>query len=1317
MANLTQDPVPVEPEDSGEGGQQQELSTGGRPHGLTSRQSLLWLDEQLFPDARNHNLVLTIDTTGPLDVPRLREAWRRTVLDFDGLRTAVDRAKPMQVVVSEVPDLPLVNLASAEAMSGWIEERSTRALGVGPTSLRWDAALLALPGERHVFFVCQHHLIADGLSMLIMAEHLSQLYTGHEPAPAASFGEYVRSEAEYRRSPKAERDRQYWSSKLPVGLPALQLYGRRRIDTSAVLARGTWAAGTERAQGLAGLSQQEPFRTITASLSRLVTIVTALTAFLYRASGQREILIGVPFGNRPSRFARTYGLLFEQLFLYLELDEGETFESLGAKVRHEVTASIRHGQYCVSDRGLHYVTLNMLPAFPTSFGELPATYSLGPATMLARADHAGTSDLHETFGLLVNDFADADLQLSLDMHAATFDPTVRDRAGAHILRIIDGMLSNLATPIDQVDLMDEAERRRVLDAARGPEPAENAPDLIEAFRRQVAAHPERTAVEAAEGVFTYSELDRLSDVLADRLSTEGVGRGARVAVSLPRGCGELVSFLAVLKTGSAYIPIDSSHPAERIRHLLGEARPKVLIAPSDSPLREVLPGGSTLFAFDDAMPSPVEAPRTWPSDAPTADQIAYILFTSGSSGRPKGVEVQRGALANFLRSMSVSPGLGPEDRLLAITTTTFDIAGLELFLPLCVGAAVVIADADIARDPRQLRARLELGDITVMQATPVTWRLLLEAGWEGTREGAAGLRMLCGGEKLSRDLAKRLLATGGELWNLYGPTETTIWSTVERVGADADRITIGRPIDHTQVYVLDGNRRPVPAGIVGELYIAGRGLARGYLGRPDMTAESFFPDPFGSPGSRIYRTGDLGRLHEDGRFECLGRIDHQVKVRGFRVEVEEIEGQLRDVPGVDEALVTASPDARGDTRLCAYWVGTAGPKELQDHLRTRLPGYMVPSAFVPVPSFPLNANGKIDRRRLPAPAEGYFVGSPEGTPLRTVKEERMAAIWSEVLQTAVTDSDQDFFDLGGTSIKVIELRLAVEKAFGVRLPLGVFFEAPTIRNLVDMLGDVQDTSDPIVVRLRQGTEQGDALHCLLGIELYRDLAASFPEDIRVYGLHVPFDLGAASPASAVEDLASRYLQPIRSVQPNGPYHLAGLCLGGLLAFEAARQLEAAGEIVGSVSLFDASLPAEGLAGTFARAWKRMAKVKQIPRRIGEGWQKRTIVAHAGATEPEIAGVQRLGAIDVEAQVRCYLAQQRRIRSPLVVFRATSEGQSRRRWAKTMGWKGRSPFLTCYDVPAGHLGLVRRPQVEEIAHRIAALIHRASSDVQIGTDRT
>ncbi|MEU7124618.1 amino acid adenylation domain-containing protein, partial [Streptomyces zaomyceticus] len=563
------------------------------------------------------------------------------------------------------------------------------------------------------------------------------------------------------------------------------------------------------------------------------------------------------------------------------------------------------------------------------------------------------------------------------------------------------------------------------------------------------------------------------DARAERLARVLVARGVVaerfVAVALPRSVELVVSLLAVWKAGAAYLPLDTEYPADRLAYMLADADPALVVTTSE--LTYELPDFDAPMLLLDDPSLPAELADAAEADAPKltgsgADNSAYVIYTSGSTGRPKGVVVPQGALVNFLASMGDRFGLGVEDRLLAVTTVGFDIAGLELFVPLLSGAAVVVAARDVVRDPAALcRLAVESG-ATIMQATPSLWRAVLAED----PSVVGRLRVLVGGEALPSDLAVGLAERAVSVTNLYGPTETTVWSTAWEVTRDSARAPrIGRPIWNTQVFVLDGGLRPVPVGVPGELYIAGEGVVRGYHGRPGLTAERFVADPFGAAGSRMYRTGDLVRWTKDGELEYLSRVDDQVKLRGFRIELGEIEAVLASHESVAQAAVLVREDRPGDKRLAAYVVPAqdgAGPAaaELRALAADRLPEYMVPSAFVTLDVFPLTPNGKLDRRALPAPE--YGVESAGRAP-RSPREEILAGLFAETLGlTRAVSIDDDFFQLGGHSLLATKLVSRVRSVLDVELAVRQIFEAPTIAALAGVLDAATEARGRVVRAVR-----------------------------------------------------------------------------------------------------------------------------------------------------------------------------------------------------------------------------------------------------------
>ncbi len=834
-------------------------------------------------------------------------------------------------------------------------------------------------------------------------------------------------------------------------------------------------------------------------------------------------------------------------------------------------------------------------------------------------------------------------------------------------------------------------------------------DLLEILGQTVRRHPDKIAVEAREGKLSYDQIDRLSNQIAHRLLALGVGRESRVGLSLPRGALELCALLGTVKAGGTYVPLDPTHPLERLQMIIEDAAPEVVLVSVDSRL-----GGTRAVVLDSLAEATAGQPQDPPHLAASPEQLAYLLFTSGSTGRPKGVEITRGALTNFLRSMAHTPGLHPDERLLAITTTSFDIAGLELLLPLWVGATVVIADAATTHDPRRLLRTLEQERIDVMQATPATWRLLLEAGWRGDHK----LRMLCGGEAMSPALADRLLRAGGELWNMYGPTETTVWSTLGKIEAGYDQITIGKPIDNTQVYVLDENLRPVPVGAEGELWIGGAGLARGYRGRPQLTSERFVPSPFGAVGERLYRTGDLGRQLPDGRLVCLGRLDNQVKIRGFRIELGEIETVLRNVPGVNEALVVADRNSEENTRLIAYWVGEAKTAELVKAAERSLPSYMIPAAYIPLPAFPLSSNGKIDRKALPEPNGVVTSQEQVGRPATAI-EKRVAEVFRQVLGLTEIPLEQSFFTLGGTSEMALRVVARVERELGIAFSMQAFYDAPSVAGVAQNAGKEFSPDAPIIARLREGKPGQAPLFCLFGVTLYQDLALRLTQDRPVFGIHIPFRFVPGKDRRPdLHQIGARYAETIRGLQERGPYHLLGLCFGGVAAYETARQLQLAGQEVAMVTIIDAVLPhglrvnrAAQVYGLLRKAWQtpeELAKAlrKQLASRVGVAWGRLRRLLANGRTSPTPTAELDLIDLPVEgpeadAEVTRFATVPRRLSTRVLVVCAGAEPwPSYVRVAPDQGWNGWADSVVVRRLPADHLGVLREPHVRLLAEALA-----------------
>jgi amino acid adenylation domain-containing protein len=699
----------------------------------------------------------------------------------------------------------------------------------------------------------------------------------------------------------------------------------------------------------------------------------------------------------------------------------------------------------------------------------------------------------------------------------------------------------------------------------------------------ITAQAERTpsawAVAGNGQRLSYRELDARANQLARHLRRLGVGPEVLVGICVARSPEMLVGLLGILKAGGAYVPLDPDYPQDRLAFVAEDANLRFLLTQDDLAGKVSGPALRQVY-LDRDWPAISQEDSSFLPAITEPGQLCYVLYTSGSTGRPKGVQIEHRNLGNLLSALQQQPGIKPADVLLAVTTLSFDIAGLELFLPLTVGAQVVLTTREQAGDGRWLMRLLAENGITIMQATPATWRLLLDAGWEGNPR----LKILCGGEALPPGLARKLLPRCAELWNMYGPTETTIWSSVHRVlQADHGPVSIGRPIANTRMFILDDHRNPVPAGTEGELYIGGHGVARGYLRRPELTAEKFLPDPFQTDARAfLYRTGDLARQDPDGNFFFLGRIDNQVKVQGFRVEVEEIESRLAEHPAVRQSAVVLCEDASGDKHLAGYIVPTKGTAtdgvDLRKFLQSRLPQHMIPSAFIFLEALPLTPNRKVDRKALQAlPLPQAKTGVVAA---RDSVEARLVRLCQRVLKIESVGVTTSFFDLAVSSLAAARMFVEIGRVFGKDLPLSTLFHAPTIEALARLLRD--NASAPEWSSLVPIQPQGSRpplffVHGGTGATYFlRPLSRHLGLDQPFYGLQMEGLDGRRISRTRVEEMAAHYLNDIRTLQPRGPYFIGGYCFGGVVAFEMAQQLRRAGEEVGLVALINAPNPvAEG----------------------------------------------------------------------------------------------------------------------------------------------
>ncbi len=1066
---------------------------------MTPAQEQLWILAQMGEEAsRAYNESVTLHLRGDLDPEALQRALQTIADRHDALRTTFgDQGQSAEMqriaprVTVELPRIDLSPLPEGERRAQLDRHRREEAsrlfdLERGPL-LR--ACLLRLAPDLHAVILSYHHIAVDGRSLGVLLSELTRLYEADRAGLAASLpepertGDHLAREVERQESPAAAEALEWWRAQLAPPLPALELPADRPRPAlfSYRGGREEWTLGPELLAELRALSGRR-------GSTLLLTLFAGFCALLHRLSGQEELVAAVP-----SIGARDRGRPFVGYDLNLLPVRSRVSKSSGSVLFTDLLAALKRQvaeAWDHRDAPFHAVVrrLGLEPDFSRpqlasvvfNLDRAEAKSRFGGLEMEVQNNPTGGAKL-ELF-LNAVDYGDR-VWLDCEHYLDLFDgPTVR-RWLRHLATLLAGAARDPERPVADLPLLSPAERHHLLREWNDSESFfRSGSCLHRLFEERAARSPESFALSSAGERLTYAELNARANRLARHLARLGVGPEVPVGVCLERTPDLVVSLLAVLKAGGAYVPLDPAYPLPRLALMVEDALAPggALITRGDLLDRlPRLPETGTRIVRLDADSAAISTGRSddlregpW---SPLPENLAYILYTSGSTGRPKGVQIPHRALVNFLASMAERPGFQEGERLMAVTSLSFDIAGLEIYLPLLAGGEVVLSGREDAADGLRLLERLSVGGIDILQATPSTWQLLLEAGW---RDGHA-LRALCGGEALPRALAARLAERSAAAWNLYGPTETTIWSAVARVdgGEEEGWATLGRPIANTGILLLDSERRPVPVGVAGELYIGGEGLARGYRGRPDLTAERFVPHPFAArPGERLYRTGDLARFRPDGRIEFLGRADLQVKVRGFRIELGDVEAALAQHPAVREAVAVARKDPReaAEGRLVAYIVRRAGEPATADELRAfaaaLLPAYMVPSTFVDLDAFPLTPNGKVDRKALPEPA-GDRPGRSFLAP-RSELERQIAEVWQSVLQVDRVGIDDSFFDLGGQSLSLLRVRRRL-RDLGHEVAPTDLFRHPTIGALAAHLGrnggaEEAPRDEGYIDRLREG---------------------------------------------------------------------------------------------------------------------------------------------------------------------------------------------------------------------------------------------------------
>jgi amino acid adenylation domain-containing protein len=1052
----------------------------GGPLPVSSVQQRLWFLDRMDPGRPVYNVGLGVRFRGPLNESMLRDALDALVSRHESLHMRIfeSEGSPVtEILPTACAQLAVVDLGELAPDAREKQMRHLQAeclrepfdLGNGPLS---RFLLIRLAVDEHVLCFSMHHAASDGWSFVIAVDETCRLYeslmagrTHDLPALPVQYVDFAGWEREQLHAGRMAAHFAYWKLQL-AGAPAVLEMPLDHPRPAIQSLRGTRRKryfDVQLLQSLKERSRQE-------GTTLFMTLLAAWQVLLHRLSGQDDIVVGSPVANRNQpALQNLIGCFVNNVALRGNLAGNPRFTEYLARVKQTTLDAFEHSElpFDVVVDGLSpqrsashaplFQVLFTLMSFPTHVAA-PA----GLTVELIEAD-AGTARFDLTIELV-----ELDGRLRADYEYATdlFDEATIARLHVHFESLLAAVVADPSCTIHELPLLSGAEERLLLVDWNDTDLEHDRRRCVhQLLERTARAKPDAVAVIDATESLTYSQLDRRANQLAQLLCELGISPGALVGICLDRTVDMPVALAAVLKCGAAYVPLDPTHPADRLRYTLEDAGVFCVITLSRF-TAQLAAAKAPLLALDELQTQLADQPAVAPDVPCKPEDLAYVIYTSGSTGHPKGVEVEHRNVVSFLEAMRREPGLGENDVLLAVTTLSFDIAGLELWLPLMVGACIVVASRDDVLDGHRLAELLETHGVSLLQATPATWRLLLESGWTGR----SGLKALCGGEAMPPDLAISLLARVGELWNVYGPTETTIWSTVYRVQNPHNTIPVGHGIANTRIYVLERSGAPAPIGVTGELCIAGEGVARGYRNRPELTAEKFVTITLANCRTeRVYRTGDTARLRADGQLEFLGRNDTQVKVRGYRIELGEIEAVLSTHTDIRQCVVAVREDTPGDQRLVGYVVTAAGAyfdaDAARTTLRAKLPEYMIPNLFMPIEALPLTPNGKIDRKRLPKPQAAVALGeaAPEADSgvLMTLPQQRVAGLWREVLHTDRVGLYDNFFDLGGHSLLLVKLQAAMKREFGRDLPLVELFQRTTVSAQAERLSSPGTVSNAI----------------------------------------------------------------------------------------------------------------------------------------------------------------------------------------------------------------------------------------------------------------
>lgn len=1172
---------------------------------LTESQIEIWLACVVGGDQANsaYNESNSMHFKGELNVSAFQKAVATLTDRHESLRSSFSGDGKSMVIYKKIPnqflykDLALFSdQDKSELLHEHLREDAMQIFNLleGPL---FKATLLKFNEKEYRFTFTAHHLIIDGWSIGVVMQELGKLYSSYIkgitpeiPSPKA-FSEYAQEQKNFVNSQPYREIENYWLNQFKGNIPVVSLptdYPRPHTKTYK-----------------SGRLDLELNRSLVASLRKVGidegtsfvnTLLTAFEVFLYRLTGQKDITIGMPAsGQAIMGYSHLVGHCVNLLPIrsqpngkldfatYLSLRKSDLFD---AYENQQLTFGSLLKKLKVSRDP------SRIPLVPVVFN---VDFGMDEGVDFHHLEFEMISNpkafLNFEWFLNANGTKES-VKLEWTYNSQLFNSETMQRMMHGFVSLLKSIVSNPLQNIDTIKIFDEKVNPSSLWKSTNLSPDFSKFQPVHSLIEHAALKfGIKTAVFFRDEKCSYEELNNRANQLAHYLIQSGLKPGETVGIVLDRSTELIVAILATLKAGGAYLPIDTDYPSARVEYMLQDSA-KLHITQKEYQNKFTVGSHEILFEEFDDIKNHYSTNNPHVSVKP--NDAAYIIYTSGSTGQPKGVVLEHHSLFNFLVTVSEKPGITHEDKFLAVSSISFDIAILEVLLPYVHGAQSFLLDRFQRKDPGRIVDLIEDEQITIMFATPSHWKMMLDGGWQTP---CPNFNMISGGEALSAELADKLLPLSKSLWNIYGPTETTVFSTIKKINKQGEKITIGKPVLNTQIYILDDKLHPVGEGKEGEIFIAGRGVARGYLNRPDLTAEKFLKDPFKpSADTTMYRTGDLGKFSPNGEIIILGRKDHQVKIRGHRIEPGEIEHALTQLEDIHDAVVSVREDSSGNPRLVAYLIpsednlrfknpkdsanqaiqGNQGTveeiKEWKRELALYLPSFMIPADYVVMDHFPLTPSGKIDMQALPIPSHQPVDNSVELILAETPEEKLIAAIWEDALGFAQVNITDNFFEIGGHSMIAVQVMTRLEKASNIKLPISILFEFPTVQQLARILNSSEKNKswNSLVPIKPNGNKiplyivHGGGLNVLPFYSIAKHLDSEQPlYGIQAFGLN-----GLDKPFTTVESIASHYVGEILSQNPTGPYALAGYSFGGIIAFEMAKQLQKKGKVIKSLIMFD-----------------------------------------------------------------------------------------------------------------------------------------------------